>query len=104
LMGTGVHRWAVIHAPEGGFGLSAEGEFAAVPSPLLPEGFIAATVGAGDAFCAGALYAAYKGEGIARAIEDGVACATASLRGSAACDGVDTYEEARALLASMRNA
>ena len=61
LKALGVRRWAVIHAPEGGFGIDEAGNYVEVPSLLLPKGVIVGTVGAGDAFCAGALLGAHNG-------------------------------------------
>ena len=101
LKAMGVGRWAVIHAPEGGFGLDEEGRYVALPSLALPKGFIAGSVGAGDAFCAGVLHAAYKGETMEQAIRDGIATAAASLRTAGASDGVESIEKMRALYDSM---
>lgn len=101
LKALGVRRWAVIHAPEGGFGIDEKGEYVEIPSLQLPKGFIQGTVGAGDAFCAGALLAAHNGETLARAIDDGVAAAACSLRSAGASEGVAPLSEARALAASL---
>lgn len=59
-MEMGVRDKIVIHAPEAGWSLDRNGEFHHVPSLLLPNGYIKGTVGAGDTFCAGMLYAIYK--------------------------------------------
>ncbi len=101
LKALGVKRWAVIHAPEGGFGIDEAGEYVEVPSLKLPEGFIAGTVGAGDAFCAGVLLGAHRGENLRLAIENGVAAAACSLRAAGASEGVVPLEEVRALAASL---
>lgn len=57
----GVSELAVVHCPEAGFCMNAAGEFFAVPSLKLPDGYIKGSVGAGDAFCAGVLYGLLKG-------------------------------------------
>ncbi|MBR2571309.1 MAG: carbohydrate kinase family protein [Clostridia bacterium] len=101
LKDLGVSRWVVIHAPEGGFGLDENDHYVALPSLALPKGFIAGSVGAGDAFCAGVLHAAYKGYDIEQAIRDGIATAAASLRTAGASDGVECIEKMRALYDSM---
>jgi sugar/nucleoside kinase (ribokinase family) len=101
LKALGVRRWAVIHAPEGGFGLDESGNYIKRPSLKLPAGFIAGTVGAGDAFCAGVLLAAHNGESLHQAIEDGIATAASSLRAAGASEGVSPLTEVRALAASM---
>ena len=98
----GVSTWAVIHCPEIGFGLDENNNYVEVPSLKLPAGYIAGTVGAGDAFCAGVLYAAWKGEDLKSAIELGTASAVCSLSEANATDGMRTEAEARALYASMR--
>ncbi len=96
----GVRRWAVIHAPEGGFGIDEVGGYVEIPSLSLPDGFIAGTVGAGDAFCAGVLLGAHDGESLSDAIEDGVAAAACSLR-SAGASGASCRFRARALAATL---
>ena len=101
LKALGVRRWAVIHAPEGGFGIDETGKLVEIPSLLLPKGFIAGTVGAGDAFCAGVLLGAHNGETLNQAIEDGVAAAACSLRSAGASEGVVPLEETRALASSL---
>ncbi|MBQ7341266.1 MAG: carbohydrate kinase family protein [Oscillospiraceae bacterium] len=98
----GVSTWAVIHCPEVGFGLDENNNYVEVPSLKLPKGYIAGTVGAGDAFCAGVLYAAWKGETLKSAIELGTASAVCSLSEANATDGMRTEKEARELYASMR--
>lgn len=101
LKALGVRRWAIIHAPEGGFGLDEKGEYVELPSLELPDGFIAGTVGAGDAFCAGVLLAAHNSQTMRQAIEDGIAAAACSLRAAGASEGVAPLAQVRALAASM---
>ncbi|MCL2751311.1 MAG: carbohydrate kinase family protein [Firmicutes bacterium] len=80
----GVSEAVAVHCPEAGFMMDASGAFTTAPSLNLPAGYIKGTAGAGDAFCAGVLYALYKGFASRRALETGAACAAASL---SACDG-----------------
>ncbi len=61
LMALGVNEKVVIHCPEKGCCLDKNGEYTAVGSIKLRKGFIKGSVGAGDAFCAGALYSIYNG-------------------------------------------
>ena len=61
LMSHGVGQRVIVHCPEAGFCLSAEGDFTVVPSLKLPAGYIKGTVGAGDSFAAGCLYGIYNG-------------------------------------------
>lgn len=94
----GVAEWAVIHCPEGGFGMDAAGRFVKRPSLKLPEGYVKGTVGAGDAFCAGVLLAAERGEALEQAIDLGNAAAAATLGAADATEGMVTREQALSLL------
>ena len=93
----GVARWAVIHCPEVGCGVDEQGKYFEVPSLHLPKGWIKGTVGAGDAFCAGILYAAEKEMPMDEALKLGACCAAASLSEVNASDGVKTAAEVRKL-------
>ena len=57
----GVKERIIIHCPERAYCLSEEG-FIKVDSLKLPQGYIKGSVGAGDAFCAGALYRISKND------------------------------------------
>ena len=89
----GVSTWAVIHCPEGGFGLNEDDMYFACPSLNLPEGFIRGVVGAGDAFCAGVLYGAEKGYALDQAICLANCAAAASLREAGATEGMAPLKE-----------
>ncbi len=60
LMELGVNQKVIIHCPEVGCCLTKGGAYTAVKSIKLKKGFIKGSVGAGDAFCAGALYGLYN--------------------------------------------
>ncbi len=60
LMELGVNQKVIIHCPEVGCCLTKDGAYTAVKSIKLKKGFIKGSVGAGDAFCAGALYGLYN--------------------------------------------
>lgn len=94
LFSLGVSTWAVIHAPEGGYGMDRDGCYIKRSSINLPDGFIKGTVGAGDAFCAGVLYAAYNDMDLTGAIELGIAAASCSLSKEGATEGVLPADEA----------
>ncbi len=98
----GVSTWAVIHCPEVGMGLDENNNLVEVPSLKLPKGWIAGTVGAGDAFCSGVTYAAWKGEDLKSAIELGTASAACSLSKPGSTEGMRTEKETRELYAKMR--
>lgn len=57
IMEMGVQDAVVIHSPEMSCSLDSKGVFTVLPSLSLPDGYIVGAVGAGDAFCAGMLYA-----------------------------------------------
>ena len=61
LFGLGVGEQVVVHCPELSVSMDRAGNFAAVPSLELPPDWIKGSVGAGDAFCAGMLYAFLEG-------------------------------------------
>jgi sugar/nucleoside kinase (ribokinase family) len=90
----GVSTWAVIHCPEGGYGLDEGDRYVKRGSLILPPGYIRGSVGAGDAFCAGVLYGAEKDWPLERAIDLGIAAATASLSHPGATEGVCSVGEA----------
>jgi len=98
IRGFGVIEWAVIHCPEGGYGLDQKGDFAESPAVDLPPAVIKGKVGAGDAFCAGTLYAALQNASIKEALELGNAAAAASLMQSGAVEGMMKVEDLRKLI------
>ena len=98
----GVTTWAVIHCPEGGYGLDENDCYIERKSLHLPEGYIQGSVGAGDAFCAGVLCGAEHGDRLDVSIELGIATAAASLSKANATDGVCSESEARRLYETMR--
>ena len=97
-----VSTWAVIHCPEGGFGIDENDNYVERESLHLPDGYIKGSVGAGDAFCAGVLCGAEKGEKLGSAIEMGIASAAASLSEANATDGMRSEAEVRRLYAELR--
>lgn len=102
LLAMGVSTWAVIHSPEGGFGMEKSGEYVSIPSLKLPGKYIKGSVGAGDAFCSGVIYAAYNGLTLSEAIEMGTAAAACSLSHSSAADGMRTMVDAMELYRELR--
>ena len=93
LFETGVSTWAVIHCPEGAWGMEKGGGLITEASIALPKGYIKGKVGAGDAFCSGVLLAAAKGRSLAEAIHLGSAAAVISLRAPGATEGMTDEEE-----------
>ncbi len=93
MLDFGVNKMVVIHAPEGGWAMTRDGQFAFEPSFDLPDGYIAGTVGAGDAFCAGVLYGAYMGYSLQKALELANACAACNLSSANSTDGMKPVGE-----------
>ena len=60
MFSQGVNKMVVIHFPEGGYAMQKDGQQIFVPSFKIAQSEIKSTVGAGDAFCAGALYAIHE--------------------------------------------
>ncbi len=79
LLQMGVREVVIIHFPEGGFARTRDGEDTWQPSLNLPPKYIAGTAGAGDAFCAGALYGLHEGWELQKSLLAGVCAAAASL-------------------------
>ena len=100
IRGLGVTEWAVIHCPEGGYGLDQNGVYAESHAIDLPPSAIKGKVGAGDAFCAGVLYAALQNGSLKDALELGNAAAAASLMKSGAVEGMMKAEDLWKLRAS----
>ena len=100
----GARKWAVIHAPEGGFGLDEKGEYRVVPGAVVPKEYIGGTVGAGDAFTSGILLGAHRDSTLEEAMTYATAAAVASLRNGDASEGVLPLEEALALLKTFPRA
>lgn len=97
LMEMGVSTWAVIHAREGAVGISSAGERIVCPSLALDSREIHSTIGAGDAFLSGCLYGAYREFSLARAMNLGIASASASLQQFNATDGILPFSELEVL-------
>jgi sugar/nucleoside kinase (ribokinase family) len=97
LLSLGVSTWAVIHWRGGAAGMSSSGEWVVRPSIALPASEIITTTGAGDAFAAGVLYAAWSHLSLAEALEAGIGAASGSLLASNASDGVLSFAAVRDL-------
>ncbi|MBQ6375116.1 MAG: carbohydrate kinase family protein [Clostridia bacterium] len=97
LMAAGTQRCCVLHAPETGCAMTADGAYCEVPSLDLPKGYIAGAVGAGDAFCAGMLYSIHRGLPVAEALRVAAATAAANLSAADSVSGARGIEEVRRL-------
>jgi sugar/nucleoside kinase (ribokinase family) len=63
----------------------------------LPEGYIAGTAGAGDAFCGGVLWGLHESWDLNRSLLTGVCLAAASLSDATCTDGIKPLRSALAL-------
>jgi sugar/nucleoside kinase (ribokinase family) len=101
MMEGGVSTWAVIHSPEGGYGLDSTGAFKKSPTINVPKDYIKGKVGAGDAFCSGVLFAAQAGGSLGEGLELGNAAAAASLSQPGAAEGMIPVSELLGLRAKF---
>lgn len=92
-MQRGVKRRAVLHCPEAGFCMDADAGLTIAPSFRLPRGYIKGSVGAGDAFCAGCLYAVYQGRDPRWMLRYAAAAAAASLAAADSISGMKPHGE-----------
>ena len=94
---SGVSQWAVIHCPEGGYGLDSAARFSESAAINVPPDYIKGKVGAGDAFCAGVIYAASQGGSLQEGLDLGNAAAVASLSMPGSTEGMLPVEELKKL-------
>jgi len=88
----GVKDAVVVHAPEKGFILRADGGKTCVPSLKLPKGYIKGSVGAGDAFCAGCLYGIYNDWEDDKTLKFSAAAAACNLAEADSVSGMKTAD------------
>lgn len=93
LFSYGVHEKVIVHCPEKGFCLDKSGKYSVVPSLKLPKGYIKGSVGAGDAFCAGSLYAIYYGYADEEILSFANRVAVSCLSASDSVSGIKRKEE-----------
>ena len=92
-MACGVSEKVVVHLKEGGFCLSSNGEFTKLGSLKVPQEDIRGSVGAGDAFCAGCLYALYHGYSDLDMLNFASAAAACNLFAENSVDGMRSKKE-----------
>jgi sugar/nucleoside kinase (ribokinase family) len=97
LLQYGVRELVVIHFPEGAFARTRKGEDVWQSSLKVPAKHVAGTAGAGDAFCAGALFGLHEGWPLSRCLLTGVCAAAASLSDPTCTAGVKTLSACLAL-------
>jgi sugar/nucleoside kinase (ribokinase family) len=97
LLDMGVNEAVVIHVPDGGYARDRRGGEWWQPSLNLPDGYVAGTVGAGDAFAAGFLYGTHEDWPMEQRLRLAVCAAAASLSDPTASAGVKPLVETLAL-------
>lgn len=102
LLDKGVRKMVVIHFPEGGVVATKDGRCCSAPSFSPSKEEIVSTVGAGDAFCAGALYAIHEGYDLEDLLDFASACARFNLFSSTSTGGAPTLETVKEFIASRK--
>ena len=87
LFGKGVRKTVVIHFPEGACAGTAAGDYVYVPSFFIKKEEIVGSNGAGDAFCAGVMYALHEGWNLEKALKLGAAFSSFNLHSATASGG-----------------
>ena len=91
---AGTREKVIIHCKQCGFCLDVQsGVFTVVPSLEIPPEEIKGSVGAGDAYCAGCLYALYNGFDDTRMLEFASASAACNLFSENSTDSMRSREE-----------
>lgn len=91
---AGVQDKIILHCKDAGFCYDVPTKaFTAVPSLNIPKEEIKGSVGAGDAFCAGALYGIYKGYDDKAILEFASSAAASNLFSENSVDGMLPKEE-----------
>ena len=93
IKGLGVSTWAVIHCPEGAYALDEKNDYISTCSLPMPKSDIMGTVGAGDAFCSGVIYGAWRKWTLKKSIRLANCCAVAALSQRGATEGLASLEE-----------
>ena len=82
LLGLGIRKSVILHTPDTAVLTLDNGITATLPPAPLPDGAIRSSVGAGDGFCAGALYAMHEGAEPVEVLASGHRAAAAILQTS----------------------
>ena len=95
LLDAGVGNLVIIHYPEGSVVAERDGRTVSMPSYSPSKEDIVSTVGAGDAFCAGALYAIHENYPLEDLLKFASASARFNLFSSTSTDGAPDVETIR---------
>lgn len=94
LIKLGVNEKVIIHFSSGSICADKSGSVTALESYKLPKGYIKGTTGAGDAFCAGSLFAINSGLADREILEYGTVSATMALSKEDATSGMTDIKTA----------
>jgi sugar/nucleoside kinase (ribokinase family) len=97
LLAAGVRERVVVHFPEGGCALGADGAWHEHGSVQLPDDYIKGAAGAGDAFTAGVLLGWHEGLPVEEALRIAVCAAAANLSSETCTGGLRPLDECLAL-------
>ncbi|MFS4580662.1 carbohydrate kinase family protein [Phaeobacter sp. C3_T13_0] len=93
LIEAGVNKAVVLHCPDKVLWTDKEGDQKWAPTKRLAADEIASPLGAGDAFCAGLLYAIHEYWPLENTLALANATARASLKGVTACEAIPNLKE-----------
>lgn len=97
LLAKGVRHSVVVHYPEGGCAIDADGVLHEHSSVRLPEGYIRGAAGAGDAFTAGYLLGWHDSKSIKESLRYGVCAAAANLSDETCTGGLRSLDDCLAI-------
>ena len=103
MFGQGVKELVIIHFPEGGYAMQKDGQQIFIPSFNVSQSEIKSTVGAGDAFCAGALYAIHEGMSLNEILTIANANARFNLLSQNSTGGAVAFSELKKFIAMNSN-
>jgi sugar/nucleoside kinase (ribokinase family) len=90
---AGVRDRVIVHCKERAFIMDPEKRVLEVPSLRIPKELIKGSVGAGDAFCAGCLYALFNNYGDKQILEFASSAAACNLFAANSVDGMKNKNE-----------
>ncbi|MBQ8640963.1 MAG: carbohydrate kinase family protein [Clostridia bacterium] len=102
MLSLGVRERVILHSPEAGFMLTADGVFRHTASIHMDPSGIAGKVGAGDAFCAGCLYGLYTGMADEDLLAYAAAAAACNLTAADSVSGMRPAADVSAIAACGR--
>lgn len=102
LLDMGVNELVCIHYPQGAVAMTKQGEQQTVTAYHVADQHVVSTLGAGDAFCAGLLYALHQGWPLQDALKLGCASAHFNLFSVSATDGAPELAQLQQLINSKR--